>query len=163
MVEHVVPLLGIAIVPVEKAGAGLIPGDANSIEPRGMPVGETVEPVPKPSGEVAPMVGVGLAIPLTCATAALQTISAGRTTAISENLTGTLRFAAISPGASYRASVNPVLLAQRGRLAWPVQLNTHLLSQPGIQLRDLKRSRGCRWKLKISLIEQASFAHDVHG
>jgi hypothetical protein len=65
MVEHVVPLLGIVIVPVASAGAGLAPGDAISVEPRGMPVGETVEPVPMPSGEVAPMVGVGLAIPLT--------------------------------------------------------------------------------------------------
>jgi hypothetical protein len=68
-VEHAVPLLGIAVVPVEKAGAGLIPGDASSVEPSGIPVGETVEPVPIPSGEVAPMVGVGVAIPLTCATA----------------------------------------------------------------------------------------------
>jgi hypothetical protein len=64
-----------------------------------MPVGETVDPVPTPSGEVALRVGVGLAIPLTCAMAALQTISAGRTAAINDNLTGTLRFAAISSGA----------------------------------------------------------------
>jgi hypothetical protein len=97
-VEHVVPLLGIEIVPVAPVGAGLMPGDAISVEPRGMPVGETVAPVPMPSGEVAAMVAVGLAIPLTCAMAALQTISAGRATAISENLIGTLRFAAISPG-----------------------------------------------------------------
>jgi hypothetical protein len=163
MVEHVVLLPDMEIVPVASPGAGLTPGDAISVEPRGMPVGETAELVPKPSGEVAPRVGVGLASPLTCAMATLQTSIVGKTAAISENLTGTLRFAAISPGASYRASVNPVLLAQRGRLARPVQLNTHLLSQPGIQLRDLKRSRGCLWKLKISLIEQASFAHDVHG
>ena len=52
-VEHVVPLLGIEIVPVAPVGAGLMPGDAISVEPRGMPVGETVEPVPMPSGEVA--------------------------------------------------------------------------------------------------------------
>jgi hypothetical protein len=112
-VEHVVPLFGIAPAPVEKVGAGLIPGDASSVEPRGIPVGETVEPVPMPSGEVAPMVGVGLAIPVTCATATLQKKSAGMTAAISENLIdalgllgGSLRrapmstsFATIPPGA----------------------------------------------------------------
>ena len=107
------PLPGIAIVPVEKVGAGLIPGDASSVEPRGMPVGDTVEPVPKPSGEVAPMVGVGLAIPLTCAMAALLAKSAGMTAAISMNRVSVLRlptarlqrapmsisFATIPPGA----------------------------------------------------------------
>jgi hypothetical protein len=69
MVEHVVPLPGIEIVPVASAGAGLTPGDAISVEPSGMPLGATVEPIPKPSGEVAPIVGVGLAIPPTCAMA----------------------------------------------------------------------------------------------
>jgi hypothetical protein len=88
-VEHDVPLPGAAIVPVTM-GAGLTPGDAISVDPRGMPVGETVEPVPTPSGEVAPMLGVGLAIPLTCAMAGLQTTSAGRTAAINENLMGLL-------------------------------------------------------------------------
>jgi hypothetical protein len=83
MVEHAALLLGIEIVPVASPGAGLTPGDAISVEPSGMPVG-----VPKPSGEVAPMVGVGLAIPLTCAVAALQTTSAARTAAVSDNLTG---------------------------------------------------------------------------
>lgn len=86
-VEHVVPLLGVVIVPVT-IGAGLTPGDAISVAPNGMPVGETVEPML--SGEVAPMVGVGLAIPLTCAMAGLQTASAGRTAAINENLMGVL-------------------------------------------------------------------------
>jgi hypothetical protein len=85
-----VPLLGIALVPVEKVGAGLIPGDASSVEPKGMPVGETVEPVPIPSGEVAPMVGVGVAMPVTCATAMLLKKSAGMTAAISKNLFGAL-------------------------------------------------------------------------
>jgi hypothetical protein len=88
-VEHVVPLPGIAAVPVT-AGAGLIPGDASSVAPSGMPVGETVEPVPRPSGEVAPMLGVGLAIPLICAVAALQTTSTGRTAAINADLIGIL-------------------------------------------------------------------------
>jgi hypothetical protein len=81
-------------------GAGLTPGDAISVEPNGMPVGETVEPVVMPSGEVAPMLGVGLTIPLTCAIATLQTKSAGRTAAINETLTRILRFAKILPGAS---------------------------------------------------------------
>jgi hypothetical protein len=89
-VEHVVPLLGIEIVPAMPVGAGLIPGDTISVDPRGMPVGETVEPVPMPSGEVAPMVGVGLTIPLTCAIAVLQTTSAGMTAATSENRIGAL-------------------------------------------------------------------------
>jgi hypothetical protein len=64
-----------------------------------MPVEETVEPVVMPSGEVAPMDGVGLAIPLTCAMAALQTTSAKRPAAINENLTCVPRFATIAPGA----------------------------------------------------------------
>jgi hypothetical protein len=87
-VEHVVPLLGIAIVPVASPGAGLTPGAGISVEPSGMPVGETAEPVPNPSGEVAPRVGVGVAIPLTCAMAALQTKSAAKVAAINDNLTG---------------------------------------------------------------------------
>jgi len=87
MVEHVVPLLGMEIVPVASPGAGLTPGDAISVEPSGIPVGETDEPVvAMPSGEVAARLGVGLAIPLTCAMAPLHTISAGRTAAIKDSL-----------------------------------------------------------------------------
>jgi hypothetical protein len=96
-VEHVVPLLGIAIVPVEGVGSGLTPGEAISVAPIGIPVGETAEPVAMPSGEVAPMVGVGLAIPLTCARAALQMRSAGSTAAINEILIGVLRSQTASP------------------------------------------------------------------
>jgi hypothetical protein len=89
MVEHVVPLLGMEIVPVASPGAGLTPGDAISVEPSGIPVGETDEPVAvMPSGEVVARLGVGLAIPLTCAVAALQTKNAGRIAAINDNLTG---------------------------------------------------------------------------
>jgi hypothetical protein len=89
MVEHVVPLLGMEIVPVASPGAGLTPGDAISVEPSGIPVGETDEPVvAMPSGEVAARLGVGLAIPLTCAIAALQTKSPARIAAIIDNLTG---------------------------------------------------------------------------
>lgn len=91
MVEQLAPLPGMAIAPGTPAGAGLIPGDAISVEPRGMPVGETVDPVSMPSGEVAPMVGVGLAIPPTWAIAALQTRSGERTAAINESLIGVLR------------------------------------------------------------------------
>ena len=89
MVEHVVLLLGMEIVPVASPGAGLTPGDAISVEPSGIPVGETDEPVvAMPSGEVAARLGVGLAIPLTCAIAALQTKSPARIAAIIDNLTG---------------------------------------------------------------------------
>src|SRR6195256_2152193 len=96
-VEHVVPLLGIAIVPVTPVGIGLTPGEAISVAPIGIPVGETDEPVPKPSGEGAPIVGVGAAIPLTCAMAPLQTKSAGRIAAINENFIGILRLKTASP------------------------------------------------------------------
>src|ERR1700739_2461049 len=97
MVEQVVPLPGIEIVPVTPVGAGLTPGDAISVEPRGMPVGGTAEPVPIPSGDVAPMVGVGLAIPVTCAIATLPTNSAGMTAATNENLMGVFLFATALP------------------------------------------------------------------
>jgi hypothetical protein len=89
MVEHVVLLLGMEIVPVASPGAGLTPGDAISVEPSGIPVGETDEPVAvMPSGVVVARLGVGLAIPLTCAMAALQTKSAARIAALTDNLVG---------------------------------------------------------------------------
>jgi hypothetical protein len=96
-VEHVVLLPGIAIVPIEPVGIGLTPGDAISVAPIGIPVGETVDPVAMPSGEVAPIVGVGEAIPLTCAMATLLTKSAGSTAAINEYLMGALRLRTASP------------------------------------------------------------------
>jgi hypothetical protein len=114
VVEHVVPLLGIEIVPVTPVGAGLMPGDASSVEPRGIPVGETAESVPMPSGEVAPMVGVGLAIPVTCATAALQMKSAGMTAATNEYLIGVFRFPAASPR---RAPINFATITFGARLS----------------------------------------------
>jgi hypothetical protein len=97
MVEQLAPLPGMAIAPGTPAGAGLIPGDCISVEPRGMPVGETVDPVSMPSGEVAPIVDVGLAIPPTWAIAALQTKNGERTAAINESLIGVLRLEAASP------------------------------------------------------------------
>ena len=84
------PLPGIETVPVT-SGAGLTPGDAISVEPSGMPVGETVEPAVMPSGEVAFKLGVGLTIPLTCALPAWQTTSANRTVAIDTTLIRILR------------------------------------------------------------------------
>jgi hypothetical protein len=90
-VEHVVLPPDIEAVPVT-SGAGLIPGDAISVEPSGIPVGETVEPAVMPSGEVAPILGVGLTIALTCALAALQTTSAGRTAATNAALARIRRF-----------------------------------------------------------------------
>ena len=83
-VEHIVPLLGMAIAPVEFVGTGLVPGDASSVDPSGIPVGETCESVAIPSGEVIPMVGVGVAIPPTCAIATLQVNSTGMTAAASD-------------------------------------------------------------------------------
>jgi hypothetical protein len=74
-------LPGVKAVPVTM-GAGLTPGDAISVEPKGMPVGGTVELAVMPSGEVALMPGVGLTIPLTCALATLQTASHGRSAAL---------------------------------------------------------------------------------
>jgi len=114
MVEHVVPLPGIEIVPVAAVGAGLTPGDAISVEPRGMPVGETAEPVSIPSGEVAPMVAVGLAIPVTCAMATLQTKSAGMTAATNENLIVVLRFPTALP---QRAPINLAMITLGARLS----------------------------------------------
>jgi hypothetical protein len=53
----IAPLLGIAMVPVTPVvGAGLTPSDVISVEPSGIPVVPT-DPVPIPSGEVAPSEG----------------------------------------------------------------------------------------------------------
>jgi hypothetical protein len=91
-VEHAVALVvvGIVVEPVVSVGTGLTPGDVISVAPSGIPVGEPPEPVAMPRGEVAPIVGVGVVsvpsnCPSTCATATLQTKSAGRTAAINEN------------------------------------------------------------------------------
>ena len=67
-VEHVVaiaPLLGIVIVPVTPPplGAGLTPSELISVESRGMPAGPTVELIPSPSGEVAPIEGSEVSVP----------------------------------------------------------------------------------------------------
>jgi hypothetical protein len=57
--------------PIVPLGTGLSPGDVSSVAPKGTPVGETVEPGPMPSGDVAPMPGL-LLIPPTCAKAKPQ-------------------------------------------------------------------------------------------
>jgi hypothetical protein len=105
VVEHVVLLLGIEIVPATPTGAGLTPGDAISVEPRGMPVWGTAEPAPMPSGEVAAIVGVGLAIPLTCAkAAALPRISAEKTAAINDDFILNLLLNPVSKASACRRS-----------------------------------------------------------
>jgi hypothetical protein len=59
-------------LPVVGQGNGLRPGDASCVAPMAIPVGATDEPGVMPSGEVAPMLGVGLPIPPTCAKAEQQ-------------------------------------------------------------------------------------------
>jgi hypothetical protein len=63
-VEHAVLVgaVGIVIVPVTPVGSGLTPGEVISVEPNGIPAGEPAEPIATPSGEVAPIVGVGVAV-----------------------------------------------------------------------------------------------------
>ena len=88
-VEHAVLLLvvGMEIVPAKPVGAGLTPADVISVEPNGIPVGEFAEPIPMPSGEVAPIVGAGSTGSPTCAIApVLQATSAEKTAAINGSL-----------------------------------------------------------------------------
>jgi hypothetical protein len=56
VVEHTV----LPIIPVEGSGAGLTPGDAISVAPKGMPVPPTGALGTMPSGEVAESEGVGI-------------------------------------------------------------------------------------------------------
>ncbi len=79
-------LPGVASVPVTPVGVGLSPGDTSSVAPSGMPVGETDVLVPRPNGDVVPIVGVGVAVPPTCAMATLERNAAGRIVAINEIL-----------------------------------------------------------------------------
>jgi hypothetical protein len=59
-------------LPVVVQGKGLSPGEASCVAPMAIPVGATDEPGVMPSGEVAPMLGVGLPIPPTWAKAEPQ-------------------------------------------------------------------------------------------
>jgi len=92
-VEHavLVVVVGMVIVPVTPVGSGLTPGEVISVEPSGIPAGEPEPPIATPSGEVAPIVGVGVTVPSncpsTCAIATLQTKSAGRIAATSNDFT----------------------------------------------------------------------------
>ena len=74
IVEGAMPAVEQAVaVPAGGAtvGNGLTPGEAISVAPNGIPVPPTAVLGPISSGEVAPIVGVGAAIPATCAMAAL--------------------------------------------------------------------------------------------
>jgi hypothetical protein len=82
-VEHAVPLPGIATEPVEEPGSGLIPGEASSVDPSGMPVGETGPPALLPSGEVSLSEGVVGTMP-TWASAGLPHNSGSATAKIKE-------------------------------------------------------------------------------
>jgi hypothetical protein len=120
-VEHAVPLLvvGMVIVPAKPVGPGLTPPDLISVEPSGIPVGELAEPIPMPSGEVAPIVGVGSTVLSTCAMATLPAKNAGRTAATSEILTG-FKFATPRRGSFTTISVGARLsdIGQSLDLRW---------------------------------------------
>jgi hypothetical protein len=101
-VEHAVTLAGfdivivpVVIVPVTPVGTGLRPLEVISVEPSGIPAGDAPEPDVMPSGDVAPVIGVGVTDPSNavsaCARAALQKNSAARTTAVDTNLIGIFR------------------------------------------------------------------------
>jgi hypothetical protein len=73
-------------LPVVGQGNGLSPGDASCVAPMAIPVGATDEPGVMPSGEVAPMLGVGLPIPPTCAKAEPQLNSIAKAVIIAERV-----------------------------------------------------------------------------
>ncbi len=68
VVGHVAP---VKVVLVPEIGPGLIPGVASSVAPMGIPVDDTGDPAPMPSGDVIPSGdGPGNApVPPTCAAA----------------------------------------------------------------------------------------------
>lgn len=70
-------------------GAGLMPGEGSSVAPRPIPTGDIGAPAVLPSGEVVPTVGVGWAIPVTCASAPPPAKKA-RQAATRQHLTGGL-------------------------------------------------------------------------
>jgi hypothetical protein len=109
-----------------------------------MPVGETVEPVPRPSGDVGLRLGVGAGIP--CAMATLQKTSAGSTAAIREDLIGILRFSRVV-GASAEADqlLDRSFSARVTEIAQSLLLHLGLaLSQLGIFVcTSVSKSREC--------------------
>lgn len=84
-VEQTIPLSGIAIVPVAGAASGLTPADESSVAPSGMPVGEIGAPGLEPRGDVAEIVGVGIAMPVICASATCPDESARRIATVWES------------------------------------------------------------------------------
>jgi hypothetical protein len=84
--EPVMPKPVNPVAPVVALGSGLTPGDVSSVAPKGTPVGETVEPGPMPSGDVAPMLGVGLPIPPTWAKAEPQLSSSADAATIAKRV-----------------------------------------------------------------------------
>jgi hypothetical protein len=63
-VEHVVPLPGVAMVLVGEPGSGLIPGEASSVDPSGIPAAPTGALGSIPKGEVTPsVVGAPVTMP----------------------------------------------------------------------------------------------------
>jgi hypothetical protein len=147
-VEQAVPLLvaGMEMVPAKPAGAGLTPADVISVEPNGIPVGELVDPIPMPSGEVAPIVGVGVTESSTCAIAALQTISAGKTAAITDSLAVVLLLKPVSsilkpahdPERDFAVSIRWQAWCD---VAAPVSFG-FATSSPGAQLSDIRSIPG---------------------
>src|SRR6202035_1538025 len=75
--------------PSVLGGAGLNPGVASSVAPRGTPAGPTELPVAAlmPNGEVSPIPGGGLPIPPTWAKTGLQPRSVARIAVISSRRT----------------------------------------------------------------------------
>jgi hypothetical protein len=153
-VEHAVALLvvGMEMVPANPVGVGLTPADVISVEPSGIPVGELAEPIPMPSGEVAPIVGVGVAVSSTCAiAAALQMISAKKTAAITDNLIVVLHLKPASP------ILEPVDDPERGfamSTRWPMCCDVaasvsigFATSSAGAGLSDIGQFLVFRWSM----------------
>jgi hypothetical protein len=145
-VEHAVPLLvaGMEMVPAKPVGAGLTPADEISVEPNGIPVRELVEPIPMPSGEVAPIVGVGMTESSTCAIAALQTNSAGKTAAITDSLAVVLLLKPVLP---MPEPVNDPVRGFARSIRWPAWCDaaapvsiSFATSSPGVELSGIGQS-----------------------
>lgn len=109
-------------------GIGLRPGDVSAVAPMGIPVGGTCKPGPMPSGEVAPMLGVGLPIPPTWAKAEPQPNRTAAAIAITKRavIVGSASYAGISLCAVRRT--NPT---------------KYVITRPNMTLRRLLRFARC--------------------
>jgi hypothetical protein len=153
-VEHAVPLLvvGMEMVPAKPVGAGLTPAEVISVEPNGIPVGELAEPIPMPSGEVAPIVGSGSTVSPTCAiAAALQPTSAEKTAAINDNLPVVLH---LKPASSIPKPVNDPERGFAMSMRWPTCCgvaapvsNGFATSPAGARLFDIGQFLILRWSV----------------